>query len=297
MERSSGGGPPGSCSWANAQAAISAPTSRSAPLVARERSGEPDEPVRVKAEARRVLAGDRETGLRRRLRRDRKWAIPIASDAPILGLGARAHSRKARVPTSRRRGLYSPCRLTRPFRLRLSHKPSGSSTFCASTTKRRFRREPFRSRRVRFGRLRRSCEVGEKCRCHFRTAALVCATASFDRKRQPMKSKDGKASVGFRSCRCFRLRAYSAFAMAVPSLLERAGAQICSATLMSAQFVGTDALLAAKPVSRELARASVARRRSAPPTHPGHSIQGKCPALPNTVSDARGERSTVARDA
>jgi len=35
MERSSGGGPPGSCSWANAQAAISAPTSRSAPLLAR----------------------------------------------------------------------------------------------------------------------------------------------------------------------------------------------------------------------------------------------------------------------
>ena len=38
------------------------------------------------------------------------------------------------------------------IRLRPSHKPAGSSTFCASTTKRRFRREPFRSRRVRFGR-------------------------------------------------------------------------------------------------------------------------------------------------
>ena len=76
------------------------------------------------------------------------------------------------------------------FRPRLSHKPSGSSTFCASTRKRRFRREPFRSRRVRFDRLRRSCEVGEKCRCHFGTAALVCATAS-PRRSSPTSARSG----------------------------------------------------------------------------------------------------------
>ena len=42
-----------------------------------------------------------------------------------------------------------------------------------------------RSRRVRFGRLRRSHEVGEDCGCQFRTSALILATAS-SRSGRPM---------------------------------------------------------------------------------------------------------------
>ena len=61
---------------------------------------------------------------------------------------------------------------------RLSHKPPGPMTSCRSVTRSRFCIGSFRSRKVRFGRLQRSCEVGEKCHCHFRTTALVCATAS-----------------------------------------------------------------------------------------------------------------------
>jgi hypothetical protein len=63
-------------------------------------------------------------------------------------------------------------------RPRLSHKPSWSSAFCASATKRRFRTESLRSRRVGFGRQTRAYEVGENRRCQFRTTASVCATAT-----------------------------------------------------------------------------------------------------------------------
>jgi hypothetical protein len=64
------------------------------------------------------------------------------------------------------------------FGERLSRKSSGPMTSCTSPTRRRFCAESIRSRRVRFGRLRRACGVGEKCHCHFRTTDLVCATAS-----------------------------------------------------------------------------------------------------------------------
>jgi len=64
------------------------------------------------------------------------------------------------------------------FHERLSRKPLVSSTFCASVTRRRFRSESFHSRRACFVRLRRSYEVGENCRCRFRTTAWVYATAS-----------------------------------------------------------------------------------------------------------------------
>jgi hypothetical protein len=61
---------------------------------------------------------------------------------------------------------------------RLSHKPTRPSTFHALATRSRFSGEPFRPRRTRSGRLRRSHEAGEIGRCVIRTRGLVCATAS-----------------------------------------------------------------------------------------------------------------------
>ena len=54
----------------------------------------------------------------------------------------------------------------------------GVLDFLCVRDKGRFRSECFQSRRARFVRLRQSHEVGENCRCRFRTTALVCATAS-----------------------------------------------------------------------------------------------------------------------
>jgi hypothetical protein len=73
---------------------------------------------------------------------------------------------------------------------RLSHKPPGPMTSCRSVTRSRFCIGSFRSRKVRFGRLQRSCEVGEKCHCYFRTTALVCATASRRRSGPPAPTTD-----------------------------------------------------------------------------------------------------------
>jgi hypothetical protein len=64
------------------------------------------------------------------------------------------------------------------FARRLSHKYLGPTTFCTAATRSRFGAESFRSRRVRLGRQTSSCDVDQNCSCHFRTTALVCATAS-----------------------------------------------------------------------------------------------------------------------
>ena len=73
-------------------------------------------------------------------------------------------------------------------------------TSCRPVTRSRFCIGSFRSRKVRFGRLQRSCEVGEKCHCHFRTTALVCATASRRRSgRRTPASRDCLATYSIAS--------------------------------------------------------------------------------------------------
>jgi hypothetical protein len=64
------------------------------------------------------------------------------------------------------------------FPRRLSHKPSGSSAFCATVTSRGFRTESFRLRRDRSTSLERSYEVWQNGHCQFCITALVCATAT-----------------------------------------------------------------------------------------------------------------------
>ena len=84
-------------------------------------------------------------------------------------------------PAKRNPVCISACDLaafTRQPHERLSHKYLGPMTFCTAAKRSRFGAELFQSRRVRLGRHTSSCGVGQNCRCHFRTTALVCATAS-----------------------------------------------------------------------------------------------------------------------
>src|SRR5947209_2748089 len=58
-----------------------------------------------------------------------------------------------------------------------------STLSCTSVTSGGLRAGSFRSRRRRFGRPSRSCEVAPMRRCHFRTTAQNCPTASRQRDR------------------------------------------------------------------------------------------------------------------
>ena len=61
---------------------------------------------------------------------------------------------------------------------RLSENYRGPTTSCTSITRSRFCAGSFRFRKVRFGRLARSCEVAPKRRCHFCTTVRNFPTAS-----------------------------------------------------------------------------------------------------------------------
>jgi hypothetical protein len=61
---------------------------------------------------------------------------------------------------------------------RLSENYRGPTTSCTSMTRSQFCAGSFRFRKLRFGRLPRSCEVAPKRRCHFRTTVRNCPTAS-----------------------------------------------------------------------------------------------------------------------
>ena len=134
-----------------------------------------------------------------------------ARDRPAAGSGDAAGASNSEVTSGRAGPAFDAPRAFRESRSdpcsarRLSHKPLGSATLCASVTKRRFRSDSFHSRRARFVRMRPSHEVGENCRCRFRTTALVCATASAESSRLSCDRFRRSCRLGARDCNGERL--------------------------------------------------------------------------------------------
>ena len=90
---------------------------------------------------------------------------------------------------------------------RLSENYRGPTTSCTSMTRSRFCAGSFRFRKLRFGRLPRSCEVAPKRRCHFRTTVRNCPTASRHCARALRGGREGGSDRRrMRAFRAFRVK-------------------------------------------------------------------------------------------